>query len=494
RYYMTITIPEDFSASLASGADGTPRKAQVEMRRNDANGYVVGIMAESVQAELHQQINSAAVEAYFESVYGSLERLRQGIGQADDGAKELSSGLHDQLLPGANEVADGLSNDALPGAKELTSGLDDAVTGANQLSDGAVQVADGTQPVADVVNPLANEVVPRIPDVADGATSVAGTVADVTDLVAGGGDSLADRTDSVDEAVDALAEEYPQIADDPLFDDLRTATGDVADRTGAVSDKLDQVNQDAQQVAEDAQGLQNSVPDLQNKIRQGQSSINELNDGAHQVSDGAAQLASQLPTARDGAAELTSGISDAADGANQLAGGISDAADGADELKSGLDQLVEAVPALDQDTRERNAAILGDPTDVDLSVDNPAENYGRGLAPFFFAISLWVFGIVVFLVLRPTTGRALASAAAPVRTALVGWLPVLSIGLVGAWLLLAVSQFALGLDVVRPWAAFGMVTLATVVFTLIAYLLRSWLGLVGSAILLVLLMLQLTSS
>src|SRR5699024_6111394 len=79
RYYMPITIPGDVSASLGSGADGPPRRAQVEMRRNDANGYVVGIMAESVQAELHQQINSAAVEAYFESVYGSLERLRQGI-------------------------------------------------------------------------------------------------------------------------------------------------------------------------------------------------------------------------------------------------------------------------------------------------------------------------------------------------------------------------------------------------------------------------------
>src|SRR5699024_1744072 len=104
-------------ASLASGADGTPRRAQVEMRRNDANGYVVGIMAESVQAELHQQINSAAVEAYFESVYGSLERLRQGIGQADAGAKELSSGLHDQRLPGATDLADGLPKAALPGPR-----------------------------------------------------------------------------------------------------------------------------------------------------------------------------------------------------------------------------------------------------------------------------------------------------------------------------------------------------------------------------------------
>src|SRR5699024_9376063 len=51
RYYMTITIPEDFSANLASGAEGTPHRAEVQMRQDDANGYVVGIMAESVQAE-----------------------------------------------------------------------------------------------------------------------------------------------------------------------------------------------------------------------------------------------------------------------------------------------------------------------------------------------------------------------------------------------------------------------------------------------------------
>src|SRR5699024_11649371 len=39
-YYITITIPADFSAKLTSGAEGTPEKARVDMRRNDANGFV----------------------------------------------------------------------------------------------------------------------------------------------------------------------------------------------------------------------------------------------------------------------------------------------------------------------------------------------------------------------------------------------------------------------------------------------------------------------
>ncbi|WP_022919537.1 YhgE/Pip domain-containing protein [Ruania albidiflava] len=492
RYYMTIIIPEDFSANLASGADGTPHRAEVQMRRDDANGYVVGIMAESVQAELHQQINVAATSAYFESVYGELDQLRDGLTQADDGAHQLSDGLVD-AKSGSAELADGLA-DAESGSQELADGLVDASDGAAQLSDGASQVAGGTQQVADVVNPLADEVVPRIPDVADGAASVSDSVASVTDLVASGSDSLSTRTDEVDDALAALVEEHPELADDQAFADLQEAAGRVSDRTGEIDDTLQGVNDDAQQVSTDAQNLLTAVPDLQNEIRTGQANINELNDGAHQVADGAAELASQLPEARDGAAELADGISDAATGSAELADGIADASSGADDLADGLDQLVAAVPALDPDTRERNAAVLGDPTDVTLAVDNPADVYGRGLAPFFFAISLWVFGIVVFLVLRPTTGRAVASTASPVRMALVGWLPVATVGLIGAWLLLAVSELALGLDVVDPLGAFAMVTLATLVFTLIAHLARSALGLVGSAVLLVALMLQLTSS
>lgn len=464
RYYLTITIPADFSADLASGADSTPQQAQVQIRRNDANGYVIGIMASTVQAELHQQINSAATQAYFESVYGDLDELRDGLQQADDGAHQLEDGLAE----------------AAPGAAELASGLSDAVDGAAELSDGAARVADGTQQVADIVDPLAEEIVPRLPDVADGAADVTDAVASVTGLVAGGGDTLSTRTDEVDAALAAFLEEHPELADDPAFADLQEATGAVADRTAEVATALDQVNEDSQALNDDAQALVTAVPDLQQRILDGQAQIDELNSGAHQVADGAARLSTNLVDARDGSQELSDGIADAASGAS--------------DLSDGLDQLVAAVPALDPDQREANAAILGDPTEVVMTTDNPADSYGRGLAPFFFSISLWVFGIVVFLVLRPTTGRALSSGASAIRVALAGWLPIAGIGLAGAYLLLLVAQVGLGLDVVDPVTSIAVVTLAVLVFTLIAHLARTALGLVGSAVLLVLLMLQLTSS
>lgn len=464
RYYMTITIPENFSANLASGADGTPRRAEVRMRRNDANGYVVGIMAESVQSTLHGQINSAATEAYFESVYGNLDTLRNGLVRADDGAHELADGL----------------GDAEPGASRLTGGLGEAANGAAELSDGANQVADGTQQIADVVNPLADEVVPRLPKVATGAADVAGTVAEVADLAATESQQANERARAADDALDSLVAEHPDLADDPAVERLREATSRASDRSGEIADRLDRANDSAQRVNDDARQLVAAVPDLQQRIRAGQQDVNRLNVGAHQVANGADELAQKLPEARDGAAELSSGVSDASDGATELA--------------DGLDTMLKRVPALDPDTRERNAAILGDPTDVDLTVDNPAHVYGRGLAPFFFAIALWVFGIVVFLVLRPTTGRALASTASPVRIALAGWLPIAGVGLAGAFVLFLVAQFGLGLDVVDPLGSIATITVAVVVFTLIAHLARTALGLVGSSVLLVLLMLQLAAS
>src|SRR5699024_11907020 len=101
-YYITITIPESFSSDLASGADGTPRRATVDMQRNDANGFVVGIMAETVQSKIQGQINAAATQAYSESVYGSLDELHAGLDEAHSGAQELADGLPD-ALDGAEE-------------------------------------------------------------------------------------------------------------------------------------------------------------------------------------------------------------------------------------------------------------------------------------------------------------------------------------------------------------------------------------------------------
>ena len=65
---------------------------------------------------------------------------------------------------------------------------------------------------------------------------------------------------------------------------------------------------------------------------------------------------------------------------------------------------------------------------------------------------------------------------------------------VGSLIMLAVVWFGLGLNPVNSAARSVLSLLAAACFTAIAHLLRTWLGVVGSAITLVLLMVQLTSA
>jgi len=155
---------------------------------------------------------------------------------------------------------------------------------------------------------------------------------------------------------------------------------------------------------------------------------------------------------------------------------------------------VDRVPAVNADDQAEAVQVLSSPADVTMQVDNPAGVYGRGLAPMFFSIAIWVFGISVFLVVRPITGRALAGRARPWRLALTGWLPIGVFAVLGASAMLGVVWLFLGLAPVHPLMIVGLTVLGALCFSSIAHLLRSALGTPGSSILLVWLILQLTSA
>ena len=105
-----------------------------------------------------------------------------------------------------------------------------------------------------------------------------------------------------------------------------------------------------------------------------------------------------------------------------------------------------------------------------------------------------MFGISVFLVVRPVSGRALVGRASAVRLGLAGWAPVGTIAVAAGWLMLGVVWLTLGLDPKHPLLAFGVVTLGAVAFSSFAHLLRTALGTVGSSLLLVTLILQLAAA
>ncbi|GAB2584215.1 YhgE/Pip family protein [Microlunatus antarcticus] len=529
-YYLAITVPADFSADLVSGQGDDPQRAGILLRRNDANGFVIGSITNQAQNAIARSVDESATESYFDAVFANLKTIRSGLGDATDGAKKLHDGISsaddgsakladgastaakgaDDLHAGARQLANGLGT-AQAGSGDLVAGIDRLHTGAGRLSDGADQVADGTERLNDKAQPVLKVAARDLPKIERETKDVANTLDGLAQTAAGSTGSISSDLATIDDSLDALEKANPALADDPAF---QRAKQRVEDASGRADEIADDVKDGAVRVHK-ANQLVQSAGDLAAQAAKASRDLDRLNDGAHDVATGAKSLDHGLATAETGARSLDAGLGTAATGAEQLSGGsatlasgVHDLADGADDLHGGLGKLdsgsktlaaqlqkgTDRIPVVTADEQDRAVQVLSSPADVSMTVDNPATYYGRGLAPLFFSIALWVFGISVFLVVRPVSGRALVGRASAVRLGLAGWAPVGAVAVAAGWLMLGVVWLTLGLDPKHPVLAFAVVTLGAVAFSSFAHLLRTALGTVGSSLLLVTLILQLAAA
>ena len=585
RYYLVLEIPAELSRDLVSPeGGGTPQQAQITLRRDDANGFVIGSVTNASQAKVEAAVNRSAIEAYFEAVFSSLGELRSGMVDAADGAAQLADGTasakdgasqledgivqaHDgsgklaegagQLATGAGDLADGAAQaddgaqrlaegaaSAQDGAGRLADGLDQAregsqaladgagqlaenapalrqgatdlsdglaqlQTGSAELTDGATQVADGTQQLYDTVVPGLDQVIERQDAVAADVAAVDEDVQRVAEVAGTAEDGAGARIADAQAALAELAEEDPTLAESEQYAALQEALTGADERVTAVAGRAEEAaatsaaaNERVQGFVEDdvAASAKADLTDLNDgahAVAAGaeklQGGIGEAKDGADSLADGAGKFADGLEQLGSGATELDGGLAQLQDGAGELHTGLGTLDDGAHELASGLSDGVDRVPALTEDERDEAALVMSRPVEAVMQVDNSAEVYGRGMAPMFFSIALWVFGIAAFNIMRPISGRLLAGRRNPVAIALAAWLPV-GIVAVGGGLLMLAATLPLGLAPVHPVRAVALTVLVAVVFSLIAHLVQTALGTPGSALLLVLLILQLAST
>ena len=528
EYYLTITIPADFSANLVSGATDDPRRAIVVLNRDDVNGYVIGLMTSTVQQRLEAAINRAAISAYFDAVFTNLDTLKQNITDAATGATQLATGA-DSALAGATQLAGGITqlkdgsgqlvsglNEAKSGSSQLVTGLGTAkdgsaqlVGGLTQLQQGSSQLVTGAQQVSDGNAKLAGQVVPVLTKVSAAIPDLQQANDDAKARIDALGSTVATQQAAIQAAVDALPEGPEKSAVQAAVTNAGTAlngaASDAQQSAARINAAFTQLNQNA---SADLTQASNDLTDLANGSAQVASGAAQLNTGIGDALTGATTLDSGIGQLQTGAGQLDEGIGRLQAGAGQLDQGLASAQTGSADLVTGLtsldqgakqlaDQLTAGaarIPVLAADQRDNAEQVLSSPADVQVEVAHPADFYGRGLAPFFFGIAIWVFGISVFLVMRPISARALAGRASSPRIAIAGWLPVVSMAMLGSLLLLIIAWVGLGLDPVNVAGSFAVVLLAAACFTAIAHLLRTWLGVVGSAITLVLLMVQLTSA
>ncbi|MEU6662949.1 YhgE/Pip domain-containing protein [Streptomyces sp. NPDC046821] len=510
-YYLSLTMPSDFSKRVVSSAGDSPETGALQVRTNDANNYIVGQISRTVFSEVRSAASTKASRSFLDRIFISFSDLHDATQKAAKGADQLEGGIG-KAKKGSKELADGLK-DAKKGSSDLAGGLKKLNKGAGALEDGSKQVSEGTQLLADKVNGVDAQVRPFLKNnkkaIGDTAQLVADSAKGIRDNLdvlvktappaAKGAHTAADVLDGV---YKARCENLP--LPDPACPDLKKAkiaaddVAKVADDVNVLIDNdhgdLDTLDGHLATLQHQSEALAKRAPTLDQDVATAVSKINALNKGAGQVAKGAKQLHTGLGTAKTGSAALDTGVGKLKTGAGELSGGMYKLADGSGKLAGGLHDGVKQIPDYDKKDRDQRTGVMADPVQLASQSLHKAPNYGTGFAPYFIPLSLWVGAMVAYMLIQPLNRRALAAGASAWRIALAGWLPVATLGVLQVGALMSVLHWALGLQMVRAAGTVGFLFLVTACFAAIVQWLNARFGAAGRILVLAVLMLQLTSA
>ncbi|MFD9354165.1 YhgE/Pip family protein [Streptomyces sp. NPDC060031] len=511
-YYLSLTMPADFSAKIASSSGADPATGALQVRTNDANNYIVGSISRTVFSEVRSAASTNASRGFLDKIFVSFSDLHDKTAEAADGADKLKDGAG-EAQQGAEALADGLDT-AEEKNGELTGGLKKLNSAAGQLESGTRGVANGTQIVADVVNRAAAKAKPLVDNprqIADSAELVADTAKVVNNHL----DTFAKKAPAaarVSKQAAALAADVhtrtcvtpatkPLPATCPDLKKIKDATAEAAELSGDVEalvkdsgGDLARLKEQLTELEKDARKLAAMAPGLSGDLESAVTQANALNTGAHKVATGMVQLHAGIGSASSGSAALGDGVGKLGDGAHRLDGGMYKLVDGNRDLADGLHDGVGKIPDYDQQQREARTQVMADPVQLANQSLHKAPNYGTGFAPYFIPLSLWVGAMVAYMLIAPLNRRALAAGASPWRIAFAGWLPVAGLGILQVGALMSVLHWGLGLEMARPALTIGFLMLVTGCFAAIVQWLNAKFGAAGRILVLAVLMLQLTSA
>ena len=510
-YYLSLTLPSDFSERIASSSGNTPETGALQVRTNDANNYIVGQISRTVFGEVRQAASTKTSRSFLDKIFVSFSDIHGKTVKAAKGADRLNGGIG-KAEKGSKDLADGLK-DAKDGSGKLSTGLKKLHTGAGDLEDGSKQVAEGTQKLADRVNGTADKVGPFLKGNEKTIGDTAQLVADSSGVIRKHLDTLVKTAPTAAKGARAasgtLTDVYARRCDDPVLpdaacSDLKKAKDAAADVTVIADDlntliadqngDLDKLDKNLATLQKQSQALANRAPHLSEDLADAVKKINKLNDGAAEVAAGAKKLHKGIGTAKTGAVNLDKGVGKLKTGADDLNGGIFKLVDGSGKLAGGLHDGAEKIPDYDEQDRDRRTEVMADPVRLASQDLHKAPNYGTGFAPYFIPLSLWVGAMVAYMLIAPMNRRALAAGALAWRIALAGWLPVVAIGVLQTVALMSVLHWAIGLQMARAAGTVGFLFLVTACFAAIVQWLNARFGAAGRILVLALLMLQLTSA
>lgn len=143
KYYMIITIPENFSKNATTLLDDDPQTMMLTYTTNPQTNYVATKMDDSAMAKVKAEISSTVTKTYSKILFKNVKTLSKGFKTAADGSQKLSDGVN-TAKDGNATITENL-NTLASSALVFNDGADSLVKGLSAYTEGVSTAKAGVQ-------------------------------------------------------------------------------------------------------------------------------------------------------------------------------------------------------------------------------------------------------------------------------------------------------------------------------------------------------------
>ncbi|WP_242271344.1 YhgE/Pip family protein [Bacillus cereus group sp. BfR-BA-01310] len=389
KYYMVVTIPEDFSKKVSTLMDEKPEPAQLQYKVNPGKNFVAAQIGTTAVENMKTKISNSITKSYTEGVFSKFQDLAQGLNDASNGAGKLHEGTTgakngiNELSSGINRLSDG-ANQLKEGSDKLAASQGALTGGANELSQGATSLHNGMELLTEGEKGLQEGV----------SNLSAGTNEWIS-----GNEKLAEgqaKADEVANAVKKQLEEYaknhPEVQQDPAFQQIVATSSGLAKATNTLNASQQQLTQGARKLADGQHKIEEGMNTFGAKLNEATSGTKKVADGAANLADGFTKWGNGFTSLQQGVNHLASGGTELNNGAGKLTDGLIKLDDGAKELSTKLGEGAEKIADVRND--DARNAMFSEPVQLVKSTVSDVPNYGSGIAPYFLSLAFYVGGIM----------------------------------------------------------------------------------------------------
>ena len=534
KYYASVTIPKDFSANMTSILSGELKRPEIVYTLNEKLNAIAPKITDKGAEAIKNSVNQSFIDTITTTI---AETITTSVGTADAGYVKIKDNLTSNVQDIIDDIdtvetsidlvvttidasnvlldnaKDGLPNveELLVGAGTLTSDTKDTINGA---SSAAGQISGSTENVIMAIDSLYSQISPELDTafstVDSDSTKAANKFTEVTKI-----------NSRVIALESKLVTFFTTISDRLGIDNSKILTklnnnitkqNNIIDKINSISDAVKKTGK----VPENAKAeLEKLVGDANQEI------IGISTEFSQNVKPAIDTLVGDLFSELDG---ITGAMNDADGTIPDIEAALDSGKDSLDALKTSLlsintsldngkDRLNEIIEKIDNIEDEESLTdfieslsfapsdlgeFMSSPVKVQTVKVYPVENYGSAMAPFYSVLAIWVGSIVLVAVLKTDIGskdqKKLGGNIKPIEVYFGRYKIFLFASVIQGLIIALGDLYFLKIQCVNPALFIFTVIYTSVVFSLFVYSLTITFSVIGKAMAVIILVLQVAGS